>query len=130
MTWFVKLSNSFKVTIISGFLTVIAFLGMVFGYFINQPGLPNGVLAGGFLGTLSYLLMGLVEKRDENRNSAVLTIIVTILRFILIGALLIVAALLEYKFNNKMLNVLAVLGGYLISLIVYLVVILLEKKHV
>ncbi len=130
MTWFVKLSNSFKVTIISGFLTVIAFLGMVFGYFINQPGLPNGVLAGGLLGTLSYLLMGLVEKRDENRNSAVLTIIVTILRFILIGALLIVAALLEYKFNNKMLNVFAVLGGYLISLIVYLVVILLEKKHV
>ena len=130
MTWFVKLSNSFKVTIISGFITVIAFLGMVFGYFINQPGLPNGVLAGGLLGTLSYLLMGLVEKRDENRNSAVLTILVTILRFILIGALLIVAALLEYKFNNKMLNVFAVLGGYLISLIVYLVVILLEKKHV
>lgn len=130
MNWFIKLSSSFKVAIISALLTVIAFLGLLFGYFINQPDLPNGVLAGGALGSLTYLILGIVEKFDEERRIPILTIVVTVVRFLLIAALLLVAALLQYQYGYKVMNVFTVLGGYIISLIVYIVILLIEKKHV
>ena len=130
MNWFINLSSSFKVAVISGLVTIIAFLGMMFGYFINQPGLPNGVLVGGILGSLSYLALGFAENFDAKRRLPIMTIIITVIRFILIGALLLVATLLEYQQNIKIFNVFAVLGGYIISLIVYIVILLVEKKHV
>ena len=130
MNWFIKLSNSFKVALISALITVIAFLVMVFGYFIDQPDLPNGVLAGGLLGSITYLILGMVERFDEKRKVLVLTIVLTIVRFLLIGALLLVAALLQYQYELKVMNVFTVLGGYIISLLVYIVIMLIEKKHV
>lgn len=130
MNWFIKLSSSFKVAIISALLTVIAFLALMFGYFVNQPDLPNGVLAGGALGSLTYLLLGIVARFDDDRKLPILTIVVTVVRFILIAALLLVAALLQYQYEYKVMNVFAVLGGYIISLIVYIVILLIEKKHV
>ena len=130
MNWFIKLSDSYKVAIISCFITIIAFLALVFGYFINQPDLPNGVLAGGFLGSLTYLLLGIAEKFDKDNRIPILTILITIIRFILIGALLLVAALLQFKYEYKAMNVFTVLGGYVISLLVFIVILLKERKHV
>ena len=130
MTWFNNLSTSFKVALLSLLIVMLAFLGLMFGYFVNQPDLPNGVLAGGLLGSLSYLILGIVERIDEKRQTPLWTIVFTIIRFILIGALLLVAALLQFKYGYKAMNVFAVLGGYLISLIAYIIVLVLEKKHV
>ena len=130
MTWFNNLSTSFKVALLSLLIVMLAFLGLVFGYFINQPDLPNGVLAGGSLGSLSYLILGIVERIDEKRQTPLWTIIFTIIRFILIGALLVVAALLQFKYGYKVMNIFTVLSGYLISLIAYIIVLVLEKKHV
>ena len=130
MTWFNKLSSSFKTAVLSLCVTVIAFLGMIFGYFINQPDLPNGILAGGLLGSLSYLLIGIAERIDEKKCLPIWVIIFTIIRFLLIATLVVVSALLQFKFGYRVMNVFTVLGGYLITLIIYIVICLLEKRHV
>ena len=130
MTWVNTLSSSFKATVLSLLVTVIVFLGLLFGYFINQPDLPNGVLAGGMLGSVSYLLVGIADKIDEKKRVPVWTIIFTVFRFILIAALVVVSALLQFKLGYKVMNVFTVLGGYFITLIIYIVISLKEKKHV
>ena len=130
MTWFNKLSSSFKTALLSLLVTVVAFLGLLFGYFINQPDLPNGVLAGGLLGSISYLLIGIAERIDEKNRLPVWTIVFTVIRFVLIAALVVVSALLQFKLGYKVMNVFAVVGGYAISLIIYIVISLIEKKHV
>lgn len=130
MTWFNNLSSSFKTALLSLFVTLVAFLGFIFGYFTDQPDLPNGILAGGLLGSISYLLLGIAERIDEKKQLPVWTIIFTVLRFILIAALVVVSALLQFKLGYKVMNVFTVVGGYAISLIIYIVISLLEKKHV
>ena len=130
MTWFNKLSSSFKTALLSLLVTVVAFLGLLFGYFINQPDLPNGVLAGGLLGSISYLSIGIAERIDEKKRLPVWTIIFTVIRFILIATLVVVSAYLQFKLGYKVMNVFAVVGGYAISLIIYIVISLIEKKHV
>ena len=130
MTWFNKLSSSFKTALLSLLVTVVAFLGLLFGYFINQPDLPNGVLAGGLLGSISYLSIGIAERIDEKKRLPVWTIIFTVIRFILVAVLVVISALLQFKLGYKVMNVFAVVGGYAISLIIYIVISLIEKKHV
>lgn len=130
MTWFKSLSSPFKTAIISLIVIIIVFLGLIFGYFINQPDLPNGMLAGGLLGCLSYLLIGIAEKHDDKKRLPILTIIVTAIRFILIAALVVVSALLQFKLGYKVMNVFTVIGGYIITLIVYITTSIIEKKHV
>ena len=130
MTWFNKLSSSFKTAVLSLLVTIVIFLGLIFGYFINQPDLPNGILAGGLLGSLSYLLIGIAERIDEKKRLPIWTIVFTIIRFILIAALVAVSAYLQFKLGYKVMNVFTVVGGYAISLIIYIVITLLEKKHV
>lgn len=128
--WFSELSISFKTVVVSLIAVILAVLALSFGYFIKQPDLPNGVIAGGGLGAISYLLLGIAEKLDKKRGQPVWTIVFTIVRFILIAALIVLSALWQFKFGLKVMNVFAVLGGYIISLIVYIIVSLLEKKNV
>lgn len=130
MTWFNKLFSAFKAALLSLIVTVVVFLGMLFGYFINQPDLPNGVLAGGLLGSLSYLLIGIAERIDEKKRLPIWAIVFTVIRFLLIATLVIVSALLQFKLGYKVMNVFTVLGGYFITLIIYIVISVIEKKHV
>ena len=130
MIWFNKLSSSFKTAILSSIVIVVVFLGLIFGYFINQPDLPNGILAGGLLGSISYLLIGIAERIDEKKRLPIWTIVFTIIRFLLIAGLVVISALLQFKFGYKVMNVFTVLGGYFITLIIYIVISLKEKRHV
>lgn len=128
--WLVKLSNNYKTAIISLFIVIVAFLSLLFGYFTNQPDLPNGVLAGGLLGVISYFLLGVVDKIDEKKEKPVWTIVITVVRYLCIAALIVVAALLKYRQSLNVMNPFTVLGGYFISLVVYIIVLLVERKHV
>ena len=128
--WFANLSSSFKTVFISLLVVLIVFLGLGFGYFVDLANLPNGLLAGGLLGIIFYVFMGLTEKIDLEKQKPVWTIILTIVRFIFIGGLVALSIILEYQAGLKILNVFTVLGGYFISLIVNLIIVLTEKKNV
>ena len=128
--WLGKLSNNYKTALFSLIVVIIAFLGLLFGYFVNQPDLPNGLLAGGLLGVVSYFLLGLVDKADEEKEKPVWSIVFTIVRYICIAGLIVVSALLQYKYSLKVMNPFTVLGGYIISLITYIIILLVERNRV
>ena len=108
----------------------MAYLALIFGYFINYPDIPNGLILGGGIGVASYFILGVVDKRDKEKNKPVLTIIVTILRYLLIVAAIVLSALCQFKWAYKIFNLFSLVGGYLIPLIVYIIVTLVERKNV
>ena len=128
--WFAKLTTLYKVAFISFIAVVTAYLALIFCYFIEDPSTPNGLILGGGIGVLSYLVLALIEKRDSEKNKPVLTIIVTILRYFVIAAAIVISALLQYKWGYKIFNLFTVVGGYLIPLLVYIIVTLVERKNV
>ena len=128
--WFAELSSAYKTALVSLIVVLIGFLGLAFGYFINQPDLPNGFIVGGLIGILSYYFMGLTEARDLRNEKPILSIIITIIRFLVIGGVVVVSALLQFKYQYKVLNTFLVIGGYIVSLIIFIIVLLVEKKNV
>ena len=128
--WFAELSANHKTVIISFVVVIIVYIGLIFGYFIKLPGVPNGFLLGGITGVLSYLLLLSVDKKDKEKGKLVWTIVITILRYVFIGGLIALSIVLEYRFDIKIFNVFAVLGGYFVSLITYIVILLIERKNV
>ena len=128
--WFIDLSNPYKTAFVSLIVVIVVFCSLVFGYFINYPGLPNGLLAGGLIGCLSYFTIGLADKIDEEKQKPVFTIVVQVVRYLLISALIVLAVLLEFKYQQRYLNVFTVIGGYMISLVIYIIISLLERQHV
>ena len=128
--WFAKLTPLYKVVFISFIAVVVAYLALIFCYFLEKPSIPNGLILGGGIGVLSYLALAIIEKRDRQNNRPVLTIIITILRYLLIAAAIVVSALLQYKWGYKIFNLFTIAGGYLIPLLVYIVITLVERKNV
>ena len=128
--WFKELPNSYQTAAISSIVVVIVYLGLIFGYFINRADIPNGFIAGGFVGVLSYVLTALAEHLDSKKQKPVFGIIVIIIRFITIAALIVVSTMLQYKTEYHVLNPFTLLGGYLISLVIYLIILIRERKNV
>lgn len=128
--WFCNLSTSYKTALLTTLLVVIGLLSTLFGYFVKLPELPNGMILGGLVGILSYVLMGLVEPYDEKRQKPTLTIVVIILRFVLVAVTVLLSALLYYKSNCHIFNLFAVAGSYLLSLVAFIIVNLMEKSDV
>ena len=95
--WYANLTPIYKATIVSFIAVVVAYLALIFGYFINYPDIPNGLILGGGIGVVSYSILGVVDKRDKEKNKPVLTIIVTILRYLLIAAAIVLSALCQFK---------------------------------
>ena len=126
--WYTKLSIAYKATFVSFIASIVVYLALIFAYFIDKSDIPNGLILGGGLGVLSYLLIGVVEKYDEKRQKPVLTVVVTILRYI--AASIILSALSYYKWGYKIFNLFSLVGGYLIPLIVYIIITLVERKNV
>ena len=128
--WYAQLTPIYKATFVSFIAVVVAYISLIFGYFVNKIDLPNGLILGGGIGVLSYLALAIIEKREKEKEKPVLTIIITILRYLLIAAAVVISALSQYKWGYKIINPFTVVGGYLIPLVIYLVITLVEKKDV
>ncbi len=128
--WYANLTPIFKATFVSFVAVVVAYLALIFGYFVNKIDLPNGLILGGGIGVISYLALAIVEKREKEKEKPVLTIIITILRYLLIAAAVVLSALSQYKWGHEIFNPFLVVGGYLIPLVIYLIITLVERKNV
>ncbi|MCR5184988.1 MAG: ATP synthase subunit I [Bacilli bacterium] len=128
--WFRQLSISYQTALISSIVVLVGFLATLFGYFTKYPDIPNGVLLGGLIGILSYLLMGLVEKYDERKGKPVLTVVMTVVRFILIALVIVLSAYLWFKKDYHIFNLFSELIAYAASLITFIVLYLVEKNSV
>ena len=128
--WYTKLTSLYTTAFLSFIAVLVVYLALLFGYFTNKSDLPNGLILGGGIGVLSYLALALVDKHDKQKEKPILTIIITILRYLIIAVAIVLSALSEYRWGHKIFNLFTIVGGYLISLVIYLVVTLVERKNV
>lgn len=125
-----KLSLAYKTVVITALVTVVIYLGFLFGYFNNCSDLPNGIIFGGFIGIISYLLTAVAEQLDNKKGRVLFSIIAIVIRFIIIGAMLFLVAMMNYQWDLHIFNIFTFFGGYMVSLVVFLVLHLLEKANV
>lgn len=126
--WFLSLNSSFKTFILSALLvTVVVGATLVLIYW-NLLEIPLGILLGGFIGSLGYYFLGLIENKNPTRGSIGLIILAIIVRFLVLTVVLIIAGVTYFKFDKHIFNLFAVIGGYLCPLIIYVIINIKEVK--
>lgn len=121
-----KLNVGYRVALYSTLIIALMMIVCIFCYFNGLSELPNGIALGGLVGILSYLFVGLTD--NPNKKGMAAAVIITVLRFVLIIGALFLSGWLYYKMNYHIFNIFAVLGGYFVSLIVFIVVLAFGKE--
>lgn len=126
--WYSRLDICYKTAFISTIVMIVAILGTSCLFFMGYMEIPFGILLGCSVGIISYVLMGLVGAKGQDRKTTG-TIIVNIVRFVLLAAAMFLAGWLYYKSNIHIFNVFAVAGGYIIPIICLCVIVGKEGKN-
>lgn len=90
--------------------------------------IPNGIAIGFIINILSYLATYLVKPIEERTKTLKYSILITIARFVLLVGAVIAFSVLEYKFEIKIANPIAIVGGYILTLVINIICIVLERK--
>lgn len=113
-----------KTSLINLIVTFVLFVITIPFFFFNLMEIPLGLILGGILGSLVYLIFSLLKNK---RISLTVTFI-----FVKLGVLIALAigdAFLYYKAGIKVFNLFALLGGYLVSTVVLVIVSRKEEKN-
>ena len=97
-------------------------------FFVGYLDIPLGIVLGGLIGTTSYFVLALIDKKELETHHSIGSIIVAIARLLALLAAMLLAAFLYYQLNIKILNIFAIMGGYLLPLIVLLILTLQKKR--
>lgn len=98
-------------------------------YFFDLYPICVGLNIGMGINTLYYLVDYLIAKQRRFNVDKVFIVVSIIVRFILIAAMIVLAALLEFHFMIKAINTIAVAGGYIIPVIINGIVVLTNKEE-
>ena len=101
-----------KALIISITATVLGFLGTVFLFWYNRGDIPFGVLAGGGIIILGWLILYLSKK--ANKETAKLDVFVIFLRLTLLVLFAAVFAVLRLKLNLYIISPVSLIIAYLV----------------
>ena len=101
-----------KALIISVTATVLGFLGIVFLFWYNRGDIPFGVLTGGGIIILGWLILYLSKK--ANKETAKLDVFVIFLRLTLLVLFAAVFAVLRLKLNLYIISPVSLIIAYLV----------------
>ena len=101
-----------KTLIISITATVLGFLGTVFLFWYNRGDIPFGVLTGGGIIILGWLILYLSKK--ANKETAKLDVFVIFLRLTLLVLFAAVFAVLRLKLNLYIISPVSLIIAYLV----------------
>ena len=101
-----------KALIISITATVLGFLGTVFLFWYNRGDIPFGVLTGGGIIILGWLILYLSKK--NGKETAKLDVFVIFLRLTLLVLLAAVFAVLRLKLNLYIISPVSLIIAYLV----------------
>ena len=123
--------NIFHKTFILSFVfSLITFVLMIPLMIFNLGEIPFGLLLGEFISYMSYFVIGFIDKKNPiSKKSNVPIVVVLILRFTLLAVISVLSALLYYRYNHHIFNVIAIIGGYFIPLIIFIVLIARDRKE-
>lgn len=120
--WYRQLRLEYKVVVWSLIVICTLMLLAIPCYFFSLMEIPNGVALGGGIAVILYLILGLCDTEEKSKKSLIITVVVLIIRFLIIGGLLFLVGWLYYRIGFKAFNIFAVAGGYLIPLPVHIIV--------
>lgn len=101
-----------KALIISITATVLGFLGTVFLFWYNRGDIPFGVLTGGGIIILGWLI--LYSSKKANKETAKLDVFVIFLRLTLLVLFAAVFAVLRLQFNLYIISPVSLIIAYLV----------------
>ena len=125
--WYRQLKLEYKVALWSALIISSAIILTIPCFFFSLMEIPQGIALGGGVGILTYLFLGLAENNEDQKKSMVLTIVVIIVRFLVIAGVLFLAGWLYYAQGVKAFNIFAVIGAYIISIILNIILARKEK---
>ena len=125
--WYRQLKLEYKVALWSALVISLAIILTIPCFFFSLMEIPQGIALGGGVGILTYLFLGLAENDENQKKSMVLTIVVIIVRFLVIAGVLFLAGWLYYAQGVKAFNIFAVIGAYIISIILNIILVRKEK---
>lgn len=120
--WYRQLRLEYKVVVWSLIVICTLMLLAIPCYFFSLMEIPNGIALGGGIAVILYLILGLCDTEEKSKKSLIITVIVLIIRFLIIGGLLFLVGWLYYRIGFKAFNIFAVAGGYFIPLPVHIIV--------
>ena len=129
MKLFRSLNNSLKTGIITMLVALVGFLGTLFLLFNGHKDIPLGIALGGVVIGGLNILSGLLEKKDEAKASSIRTFIAIGLRLAVIVVMMIIIALMYYRWDLPLFNIFAFVGVYTVSVIVLVVLFLKERRQ-
>lgn len=125
--WYRQLKLEYKVALWSALVISSAIILTIPCFFFLLMEIPQGIALGGGVGILTYLFLGLAENDEDQKKSMVITIVVIIVRFLIIAGVLFLAGWLYYAQGVKAFNIFAVIGAYIISIILNIILVRKEK---
>lgn len=121
------LSKPYKVALLTFLVSLLGFAATAF-LFPTKMDIPLGILLGGIIFPLLNVLQGLAEKRDVEKAGTTFSLIVIIFKFLVVVTLLIISALMFYKWNLPYFNIFCLVGTYTVSLLATILVYLIDKE--
>lgn len=124
---FRRLNIEFQTVVWSIIVTLGLLLLMIPLFFFSLMEIPLGIALGALIGIITYLALGLVENKSKQKLSIGLTITIIVLRLLLIAGILFLVGWLYYAKEVKIFNIFAVVGGYLMTLVINIIMVRKEK---
>ena len=127
---FKALSLYYKTFILSALISLILFLSMIPLIIYHHPDISVGLLFGEFINFASYFILGIIEnKKYEDKKKTKLMVVIIISRFVILVASSIIFGFLYYRYDHHIFNIVALIGGYFIPLIIFIILNLLQRKE-
>ena len=122
-----------KASLLTLVITLIVFVALIELFFIQIGDrvwidIPLGILLGGALASLFYLVQGFIDYKEDKDNSSHFSLLLTGHSLVFFVGLMVGDAFLYYKANIKIFNIFAFVGGYSISIIALIIVTFRESK--
>ena len=127
LNWYRRLNIDYQTMVWSIIITLSLLLVLTPLLFFSYMEIPLGILLGGTIGALIYFFFGLVNTKTKLKTSVALTISIIIIKLIVMGGILFLVGWLYYSKDLKIFNIFALAGGYLMTTIIYMILVRKEK---
>lgn len=125
---FKNLGKNMKVALLVYLISLLGFLASIFAFFFGRMDVPLGILLGGVVIGSLHLLSDKAENKDANLGGIKYTLIMLIVRLSLIVAVSVIIALMYFRWDLKIFNIIAFIGVYTVSVIFTVTINLIDKR--
>ena len=127
---FQSLNIYHKTFVVSAGISLLVFFLLIPLFFFNLGEISFGLLIGEFVSFASYFVLGIFENKYPKEKRGITGMVTTlIIRVIILSIVCVLDGFLYYKLNQRIFNLFAIVGGYMIPLVVFIIFNILERRR-